>query len=116
MERQYRPCATMRLFLERILSETDSVIYADTDIVFLKSVQHLWAEFAKFGEETVAAMTPDLYRKQKLEINGYDPHAYNSGIMLMNLTRMRAMDWSERLGMVSMMFLKDAKFGDQVRS
>jgi len=112
---QYRPCATLRLFLDKILHDTDSIIYADTDIVFLKSVQHLWAEFGKFGEETLAAMTPDgSYRRPKIEINGYDPHAYNSGLMLMNLTRMRGIDWSERLGMVSKMFLKEAKYGDQV--
>jgi len=94
--------------------DSDLIIYADTDIVFLRSVQHLWADFNKFKNETVAAMVPQLYRNKVKKINGYNPHAYNAGLILMNLTRMRTIDWTQRLGQISSVLMKDAKYADQV--
>ena len=56
----FRPCSTERLFVPDILSEYDSVIYLDTDIIFMAPPEQLWNEFSKFGTTHMVAMAPNL--------------------------------------------------------
>lgn len=59
MQNLYRPCATERLFLKDLLPY-DSIIYVDTDILFLEPPEKLWQEFAYFERTDVAALGPVL--------------------------------------------------------
>lgn len=44
----FKPCASQRLFLPLVLSEAiDSVLYVDTDILFLNAVEEFWSFFNK---------------------------------------------------------------------
>ena len=38
----FKPCASQRLFLPQILASVDSLLYVDTDVVFLAPVEDLW--------------------------------------------------------------------------
>lgn len=94
-QRLFKPCASQRLFLPHILSSVDSVLYIDTDILFLDSVENLWRLFDDFNSTQLAALAPEHEQKNVGWYSRFARHPYwgetglNSGVMLMNLTRMR---------------------------
>ena len=47
------PCASFRLFLPDVMTDTDAVIYVDSDVLFIDSPQSLWAYFDQFNDEQV---------------------------------------------------------------
>ena len=61
MRTMFRTCATERLFLPEMFPTLDAAIYIDTDLIFLRPPEELWAEFHKFDAVQVAAMAPCLY-------------------------------------------------------
>uniref|UniRef100_A0AAV2IUC8 Glucoside xylosyltransferase 1 n=1 Tax=Knipowitschia caucasica TaxID=637954 RepID=A0AAV2IUC8_KNICA len=91
----FKPCASQRLFLPLILKGVDSVVYVDSDIVFLQPVDRLWALLSRFNSTQLAAMAPEHEEPRIAWYNRFARHPYygrtgiNSGVMLMNMTRMR---------------------------
>ncbi|KAG9280627.1 glucoside xylosyltransferase 1-like [Astyanax mexicanus] len=91
----FKPCASQRLFLPMILKEVDSLLYVDTDVLFLRPVELLWDLFMQFNSSQLAAMAPEHEEPRIAWYNRFARHPYygqtgiNSGVMLMNLTRMR---------------------------
>ncbi|KAM9761051.1 glucoside xylosyltransferase 1 isoform 1-T1 [Dama dama] len=91
----FKPCASQRLFLPLILKEVDSLLYVDTDILFLRPVDDLWSLLKKFNSTQIAAMAPEHEEPRIGWYNRFARHPYygktgvNSGVMLMNMTRMR---------------------------
>ncbi|XP_039271125.2 glucoside xylosyltransferase 1-like [Styela clava] len=89
-------CASQRLFLPTVLSEDiDSVIFVDTDVIFLSDVFQLWSVFAEFNSTQLSAMCIE-YEDEKMgwynrlgRTPYYGKTGLNAGIILMNLTRMR---------------------------
>ncbi|KAJ4924520.1 hypothetical protein JOQ06_003476 [Pogonophryne albipinna] len=55
----FKPCASQRLFLPLILKDIDSVVYVDSDILFLQPVDRLWAFLTRFNSSQLAAMAPE---------------------------------------------------------
>ena len=47
------PCASFRLFLPEVLADTDSVLYVDSDVLFLAPPQEIWRHFAEFNKHQV---------------------------------------------------------------
>ncbi|KAK7070525.1 Glucoside xylosyltransferase 1 [Halocaridina rubra] len=95
----FKKCATARLFLPYVLQDLDSVIFVDTDMLFLRPPEALWQIFKNFTEEQITGMVPSyyLYKKSsfKRKFPTYGKTGLNGGLMLMNLTRMRNFpkDW-----------------------
>ncbi|EHH20640.1 Glucoside xylosyltransferase 1, partial [Macaca mulatta] len=91
----FKPCASQRLFLPLILKEVDSLLYVDTDILFLRPVDDIWSLLKKFNSTQIAAMAPEHEEPRIGWYNRFARHPYygktgvNSGVMLMNMTRMR---------------------------
>ncbi|XP_072856572.2 glucoside xylosyltransferase 1 isoform X2 [Pogona vitticeps] len=91
----FKPCASQRLFLPLILSDVDSLLYVDTDILFLRPVDDIWSFLKKFNSSQIAAMAPEHEEPRIGWYNRFARHPYygntgiNSGVMLMNMTRMR---------------------------
>ncbi|XP_074050836.1 glucoside xylosyltransferase 1 isoform X4 [Macrotis lagotis] len=91
----FKPCASQRLFLPLILKEIDSLLYVDTDILFLRPVDDLWSLLKKFNSTQIAAMAPEHEEPRIGWYNRFARHPFygktgiNSGVMLMNLTRIR---------------------------
>ncbi|XP_044278974.1 glucoside xylosyltransferase 1 isoform X3 [Varanus komodoensis] len=91
----FKPCASQRLFLPLILSDVDSLLYVDTDILFLRPVDDIWAILKKFNSTQIAAMAPEHEEPRIGWYNRFARHPYygktgiNSGVMLMNMTRIR---------------------------
>nr|XP_057942100.1 glucoside xylosyltransferase 1-like isoform X3 [Doryrhamphus excisus] len=91
----FKPCASQRLFLPLILKEVDSLLYVDTDVLFLQPVEDIWALLAEFNASQLAAMAPEHEEPRIGWYNRFARHPYygqtgvNSGVMLMNMTRLR---------------------------
>ncbi|XP_076444062.1 glucoside xylosyltransferase 1-like [Babylonia areolata] len=95
----FKPCATQRLFIPSLLLDVDSMIYVDTDVLFLSPLTKLWSFFARFNATQLVALAPEHEDASTGWYNRFARHPYvpplgvNSGVMLMNLTRLRQSTW-----------------------
>ncbi|KAH9518729.1 Glucoside xylosyltransferase 1 [Bulinus truncatus] len=95
----FKPCASQRLFLPKILESVDSLIYVDTDTLFLRSLSDLWSHFSQMNQSQLAGVVSEAEDGTAGWYNRFANHPYygqygvNSGVMLMNLTRMRQTTW-----------------------
>ncbi|XP_062319681.1 glucoside xylosyltransferase 2 isoform X2 [Osmerus eperlanus] len=92
----FKPCAAQRLFLPVILKEVDSLLYVDTDVLFLRPMDAIWAFLKAFNSTQLAAMAPEHEIPKIGWYSRFARHPFygvtgvNSGVMLMNLTRIRS--------------------------
>ncbi|KAK3558139.1 hypothetical protein QTP86_009861 [Hemibagrus guttatus] len=129
-KRLFKPCASQRLFLPLILTEVDSLLYVDTDILFLQPVEEIWNFLSQFNSSHMAAMAPEHEEPRIAWYNRFARHPYygktgvNSGVMLMNVTRVRAkrfkndmttvhLRWKELLMPLLQKYKLNITWGDQ---
>lgn len=119
-QKLFKPCASLRLFLAKLLPEVDSVIYVDTDTLFLRPPEDLWSYFEKFSSKQVAGLVNECEKGQKYcwykqhATHPYvKPYGVNTGVMLMNLTRLRKMKWENKLITIYSNNKEKIRFGDQ---
>uniref|UniRef100_A0A8C8SG85 UDP-D-xylose:beta-D-glucoside alpha-1,3-D-xylosyltransferase n=1 Tax=Pelusios castaneus TaxID=367368 RepID=A0A8C8SG85_9SAUR len=92
----FKPCAAQRLFLPVILKDVDSLLYVDTDVLFLRPLDDIWRFLKAFNSTQLAAMAPEHEIPKIGWYSRFARHPYygatgvNSGVMLMNLTRIRS--------------------------
>uniref|UniRef100_H2ZK09 UDP-D-xylose:beta-D-glucoside alpha-1,3-D-xylosyltransferase n=1 Tax=Ciona savignyi TaxID=51511 RepID=H2ZK09_CIOSA len=119
--RLFKPCASQRLFLPSILQDVDSILYVDTDILFLSPVQEMWGEFDKFNSTQLSALSPEHEDPRVGWYSRFARHPYygvtgvNSGVMLMNLTRIRNAEfkWQQMLLPLYVKYSLNLTWGDQ---
>ncbi|GAB6022327.1 hypothetical protein CHUAL_006449 [Chamberlinius hualienensis] len=115
----FKLCACQRLFLSSFLRDVDSVLYVDTDTIFLRPADKIWQHFYKMNSSQIAAMSPEHEDYATGWYNRFAQHPYykplgvNSGVMLMNLTRMRAINWEAQLGPIYQQYKLKITWGDQ---
>lgn len=103
-KRWYKPCGSFRLLTPMLLGEkgiTDAAIYADSDVVFIKPIDELWAKLKEFKPREVMAIAPTAghalggsrYNENFIQ---HDTGLFqiNSGVMVMNFTRILNGDWT----------------------
>ncbi|XP_019063855.1 glucoside xylosyltransferase 2 isoform X2 [Fukomys damarensis] len=79
-----------------ILKDVDSLLYVDTDVLFLRPVDDIWKLLGQFNSTQLAAMAPEHevpkigWYSRFARHPFYGPAGVNSGVMLMNLTRIRS--------------------------
>ncbi|KAM8907940.1 glucoside xylosyltransferase 1-like [Spinachia spinachia] len=129
-KRLFKPCASQRLFLPLILKDVDSAVYVDSDILFLQPVDRLWAFLSQFNSSQLAAMAPEHEEPRIAWYNRFARHPFygrtgiNSGVMLMNMTRMRnvyfkndmtavGLRWEELLMPLLQKYKLNITWGDQ---
>ncbi|CAG2256819.1 GXYLT [Mytilus edulis] len=100
MEKMFKPCATQRLFIPSLLQDVDSLLYVDTDTLFLRPVDAIWRFLDKFSSAQLAALVPEHegagnYRFARHPY--YGESGLNSGVLLMNLTRIRRSTWLDSM-------------------
>lgn len=87
---------------QAILKEVDSLLYVDTDVVFLRPVDDIWRLLRQFNSSQLAAMAPEHeiprmgWYSRFAQHPFYGPAGVNSGVMLMNLTRIRSAQFKVR--------------------
>lgn len=86
-----------RLLLPDLLPDCERVLYLDSDLLALQSLVPLF-QADIHSNLLAAAPSPVAGSEQRLRELGCDPaHGYfNSGVLLMNLDRMRAEDFTDR--------------------
>jgi len=91
MKTMFRVCATERLFIPDMFPAMDRAIYIDTDLIFLRPPEDLWAFFDEFSDKQIAGMAPCLYHYDtpRNKVPHYGDTGLNAGIMHMDLKRMR---------------------------
>ena len=103
---EYRICATAKMFFPDLLPEVDAGIYLDTDILMLGDPALLWERFELFSPFTALALAPvdAVYNIQKnnprIPYYGLPGTGLNTGVILMNLTRLRALPGGSFTGAV----------------
>lgn len=92
--------ATIICSFQAILTDVDSVLYMDTDTLFTAPVIDVWNFFRHFNATQIAGLSPEHEDTNVGWYNRFSRHPYygklgvNSGVMLMNLTRMREFKWN----------------------
>jgi len=118
-KRLFKPCAAQRLFLLDVLGPIDSVLYLDTDVLMLRPVEDIWNHFKHFDSSQLASMTPEGEESSLSWYPRFARHPFagkngmNSGVMLMNLTRMRAFGWTEKIIEAYHKYKLSITWGDQ---
>ncbi len=99
----FKPCASQRLFFPDLITSTERLLYVDTDILFLRPLDELWSLFDRFTPAQLAALAPEgevaaLNWYKRFAKHPYvQPLGVNSGVMLMDLGKMRDARWRERI-------------------
>ncbi|XP_030849201.1 glucoside xylosyltransferase 1-like isoform X3 [Strongylocentrotus purpuratus] len=115
----FKTCATQRLFLPDLLPNVDSLLYVDTDILFIRPVEEIYSFFKQFNSTQMAALAPEHEAKNIGWYNRFARHPYygetgmNSGVMLMNLTRMRRFGWTQTIVPLYHEYKLKITWGDQ---
>ncbi|KAM8758847.1 glucoside xylosyltransferase 2 isoform 2-T2 [Rhynchonycteris naso] len=126
----FKPCAAQRLFLPVILKDVDSLLYVDTDVLFLRPVDDIWKLLRQFNSTQLAAMAPEHEIPRIGWYSRFAQHPFygstgvNSGVMLMNLTRIRSakfknsmiptgLAWEDMLYPLYQKYKNDITWGDQ---
>lgn len=79
-----------------ILKDVDSLLYVDTDVLFLRPMDDIWKFLKAFNSTQLAAMAPEHEIPKIGWYSRFARHPFygvtgvNSGVMLMNLTRIRS--------------------------
>lgn len=106
-------------FFKDIFNTTDALLYVDADVIFLGDVEPLWEKFKLFDQKQFAAMAPEhedekvAWYPTEAKFPFYGKFGLNSGVMLMNLTRLRKFKMSKKMVPIYQQYKNDIKFGDQ---
>ncbi|EEB11543.1 conserved hypothetical protein [Pediculus humanus corporis] len=112
----FKPCSSQRLFLP---VNVDSVLYLDTDTLILGPVEQIWAHFKLMNSSQFAALAPEHedpltgWYNRFARHPFYKPLGVNTGVMLMNLTRMRKFEWERYLLPIYKQYKLKIPWGDQ---
>ncbi|KAK7103399.1 glucoside xylosyltransferase 1-like [Littorina saxatilis] len=86
-----------------LLKDVDAVVYVDADAVLLSPLDKMWNYFSRFNSTQMLALVAEhedpkmgWYNKQS-KIPYFLPLGLNSGVALMNLTRMRQVNFTKAI-------------------
>lgn len=102
-----------------MLKDIDSILYVDTDTLFLTPVEDVWRHFSRMNSSQMAALAPEHEDPNVGWYNRFARHPYygklgvNSGVMLMNLTRMREFKWVDYVIPIYKKYKLKITWGDQ---
>ncbi|XP_067653521.1 glucoside xylosyltransferase 1-like [Haliotis asinina] len=115
----YGPCAAQRLFIPYIIPNVTKLIYVDTDVIFLSPMENLWGQFNHFSKSHIAALIPEhedpsyAWYNRVAKTPYYGKLGLNSGVMLMDLVRLREHHWLEKMMNYFRKYLPKLMLGDQ---
>lgn len=91
--------AYVKIYLPSILSQWDKCIFLDSDLLVNEDIGLLWDTFAcnKETKELAAVWNPGYYKDNKYMGLADNEATFNSGIMIMNLHKMRENKATEKL-------------------
>ena len=102
-----------------MLNKVDSLLYVDTDVLFLTDLEKIWKMFAQFNSSQLAGLAPEHEDANMGWYNRFARHPFygklglNSGVMLMNLTRMREFHFEKKILPIYKTYKYNITWGDQ---
>ena len=105
-----------------MMPDVDSTIYLDTDILVMTDLHSIWKEFDRFTSKQMLGMAQE---REEWNVDSYynnatrikfpfiPPHGINSGVLLMNLTRMRDFSFFEKIHLISKHYHSMLRLYDQ---
>jgi len=98
----YMQCSSASLFLLPLFPDLDKAIFLDTDQIFMRPVEDLWALFDEFNSTQLQSIAPDeddKYPNRGTGMPYYGESGLNTGTIMMRLDRMRDMPggWIETM-------------------
>ena len=88
---QWRPCAWAKMFLPETLPKTlDSIVYFDTDFLFLGPIENIWSIWEKMNTNHLFSVSSEPLYLVETSRPKAGKSGINTGVMLMNLTRLRS--------------------------
>jgi len=110
-------CAMETLFLPDMFPYLDKAIFIDTDIIFMRPPEVLWAVFDDFSSSHIAAMAPNINQNgpKRNHLPYYRENRLNVGIMHIHLDRMREFSdgWTRATMAVYDKFKRRIRMADQ---
>lgn len=109
----------MKILFQSLLDTTDSILYMDTDTLFLAPPEMIWDHLKLMNSTQLAALSPEHEDSNTGWYNRFAKHPFygklgvNSGVMLMNLTRMREFKWTDYLVPIHKEYKLKITWGDQ---
>lgn len=91
--------AFVKIHLPNILTEQKKVIFLDSDLLVLKDIKLLWDEFNKTDKTLSASWDPEYYFDNHVLGLEEKDQTFNSGVMLLNLEKMRKNNDVEKLSL-----------------
>ncbi|KAJ8050720.1 Glucoside xylosyltransferase 2 [Holothuria leucospilota] len=114
-----KPCSTQRIFIPELLPMVDTVLYVETDTLFINPVEDIWQYLTRFNSTQFAGLSPahenpaDGWYNRNARQPYYGKLGLDSGVMLLNLTKMREFKWSKRLVPIYKQYKDKIERGDQ---
>lgn len=114
----FKPCASQRLFLPSLLPY-ERIIYVDCDTLFLSPLHDMFQLFHRFNSSQIAGLTIESESLNTAWYPRFARHPFygkfgvNSGVMLMNLKKMRETKWEQQLLPIFEEYNLSLVFGDQ---
>lgn len=98
----FLPGAAQRLFFPSLMPEVKTTIYLDFDTIFLSSPFDLFQRFALFKPSQIAGLVTNSFNQSSWypmnsSVPFYGKTGLNSGVMLMDLEKMRNIDWESKI-------------------
>lgn len=100
-------CTYVRIFFPFALPQIDSILYLDTDIIITGNLAEIWNNFYKMGKFGLVGAVMDIEPENLPWFDMYSgafsntpvptPRGLNAGVLLMNLTRMRNYEFSDKI-------------------
>ncbi|XP_070179370.1 glucoside xylosyltransferase 1-like [Littorina saxatilis] len=97
---KFGACASQRLLFPLLLKDVDAVVYLDADALLLSPLDKMWNYFSHFNSTQMLALAPEhedttvSWYHQHSQIPFFRPSGLNSGVLLMNLTRLREVNFT----------------------
>ena len=96
----WAPCIGLRTYFPSLFPNFKKIIYVDTDVLFQDSPHNLWRHFQYMNRSQIIGVAVD---QALLSISSYDndvsfpspPGGLNTGVMLLNLERMRKIGYKD---------------------
>lgn len=113
----FRRCATTRLAFPELLPDVDALIHLDSDVLVFEPLPNLWRLFSTFDAHQLFAAVPEAfdggwYACCSQFPDYVHPHGINSGVALMNLTRMRQTAFSQHIFKMMDVRKNELRLGD----
>ncbi len=90
------------------------MIYIDTDVLFFDAVENLWNNFYKMDSNQMIGIVEEaphsyFYEEYKRLQPLIGKYGANSGVLLMNLTRIREFGWVSKIVQIHEEYTKDLR-------